>query len=83
MFQFTAQGAYECARTVYTIALTTFPAKKSIWLRAAYLEKNYGTRESLESLLQRAVAHCPKSEVISLQLLFNLSSLNFSDRCYG
>lgn len=57
------QGAYECARTVYGIALAEFPGKKSIWLRAAYLEKNHGSRESLESLLQRAVAHCPKSEV--------------------
>lgn len=43
-----------------------FPSKKSIWLRAAYFEKNHGTRESLETLLQRAVAHCPKSEVLWL-----------------
>ncbi|XP_018318977.1 pre-mRNA-processing factor 6 isoform X2 [Agrilus planipennis] len=60
------QGAYECARTVYNHALTTFASKKSIWLRAAYLEKNHGTRDSLEGLLQRAVAHCPKSEVLWL-----------------
>lgn len=56
----------ECARAVYAYALTTFPSKKSIWLRAAYFEKTYGTRESLETLLQRAVAHCPKSEVLWL-----------------
>ncbi|KAH1016330.1 pre-mRNA-processing factor 6 [Dendroctonus ponderosae] len=62
----TTQGAYECARAVYNISLAAFPGKKSIWLRAAYLEKNHGTRESLESLLQRAVAHCPKSEVLWL-----------------
>nr|CAH7767016.1 unnamed protein product [Callosobruchus chinensis] len=61
-----SQGAYECARTVYNIALAAFPGKKSIWLRAAYLEKNHGSRESLETLLQRAVAHCPKSEVLWL-----------------
>uniref|UniRef100_A0A1Y1M7J4 Pre-mRNA-processing factor 6 n=1 Tax=Photinus pyralis TaxID=7054 RepID=A0A1Y1M7J4_PHOPY len=61
-----SQGAYECARSVYSHSLTAFPSKKSIWLRAAYLEKNHGTRESLESLLQRAVAHCPKSEVLWL-----------------
>jgi len=60
------QGALECARAVYAYALTTFPSKKSIWLRAAYFEKTYGTRESLEALLQRAVAHCPKSEVLWL-----------------
>lgn len=61
--QCVSQGAFECARSVYNHALAAFPGKKSIWLRAAYLEKNHGTRESLESLLQRAVAHCPKSEV--------------------
>lgn len=51
---------------MYAHALTTFPSKKNIWLRAAYFEKNYGTRESLESLLQKAVAHCPKAEVLWL-----------------
>ena len=30
------------------------------------MEKNHGTRESLESLLKRAVAHCPKAEVLWL-----------------
>ncbi|XP_058800576.1 pre-mRNA-processing factor 6 [Phymastichus coffea] len=60
------QQAYECARAVYAYALTAFPSKKSIWLRAAYFEKNYGTRESLETLLQRAVAHCPKNEQLWL-----------------
>lgn len=60
------EGAYECARAVYGYALSVFPSKKSIWLRAAYLEKQHGTRASLEALLQRAVAHCPKSEVLWL-----------------
>ncbi|XP_039250492.1 pre-mRNA-processing factor 6-like [Styela clava] len=61
-----SHGAYECARAIYAHALNTLPGKKSIWLRAAYLEKNHGTRETLESLLQRAVAHCPKAEVLWL-----------------
>ncbi|XP_071451634.1 pre-mRNA-processing factor 6 [Hetaerina americana] len=60
------QGAFECARTIYAHALSVFPSKKSIWLRAAYFEKTNGSRESLEALLQRAVAHCPKSEVLWL-----------------
>ena len=46
--------------------LTTFPNKKNVWLRAAYFEKNHGSREQLESLLQKAVAHCPKAEVLWL-----------------
>ena len=35
-------------------------------MRAAYFEKDYGTRETLETLLQKAVAHCPKAEVLWL-----------------
>lgn len=106
MFQCVAHGALECARAIYAHALQVFPSKKSVWLRAAYFEKNHGTRwpdlvsnpsqktfwsttvsvfqlsctqlrlcssptllfhrESLEALLQRAVAHCPKAEVLWL-----------------
>jgi len=43
-----------------------FPEKKSIWIDAAHFEKDHGTRESLEELLQRAVKHCPKAEVLWL-----------------
>lgn len=60
------QGAFECSRAVYSHALEIFPAKKSIWLRAAHFERQHGTRDSLESLLQRAVAHCPQAEVLWL-----------------
>ncbi|KAG8131585.1 putative Pre-mRNA-processing factor 6-like protein [Naja naja] len=48
-----AHNALECARAIYAYALQVFPSKKSVWLRAAYFEKNHGTR---------AVAHCPKAE---------------------
>lgn len=98
VLQCVAHGALECARAIYAHALQVFPSKKSVWLRAAYFEKNHGTRwpnqipnvansrciniscsrfhpsssfiaslrESLEALLQRAVAHCPKAEVLWL-----------------
>ncbi|KAF9486850.1 TPR-like protein [Pleurotus eryngii] len=36
------------------------------WLRAAELEKAHGTRESLETILERAVHHCPHVEVLWL-----------------
>jgi hypothetical protein len=65
-FQCASNGAVECARAIYAFALQEFASKKSIWLRAAYFEKNHGTRDSLEALLQRAVAHCPKAEVLWL-----------------
>merc|ERR1712136_223908 len=60
----TNQGAYACA--IYSHALKTFPSKKSIWLQAAFFEKAHGTREELESLLQKAVTNCPKAEVLWL-----------------
>ena len=64
--QCTANEAYECARAMYAHALTVFPSKTDLWLSAAYFEKSHGSRESLEALLQKAVAHCPKAEVLWL-----------------
>jgi hypothetical protein len=52
------------ARAIYEHALAAFPAKKSVWLAAAQLEAERGTRDSLEALLRRAVAHCPRAEVL-------------------
>lgn len=60
------QQAFECARAIFGHALSVFPSKKSIWLRAAYFEKAHGTRQSLEALLQRAVTYCPQAEVLWL-----------------
>lgn len=42
--QCVAHSALECARAIYAYALQVFPSKKSVWLRAAYFEKNHGTR---------------------------------------
>jgi pre-mRNA-processing factor 6 len=56
----------ECARAIYSHALGIFPTKKSIWKQAASFEKQFGSRESLENLLQRAVSHCPQAEVLWL-----------------
>ena len=44
LFQCVAHNALECARAIYAYALQVFPSKKSVWLRAAYFEKNHGTR---------------------------------------
>ena len=64
--QCTAHEAYECARAIYAHCLTVYPNKKNIWLQAAYFEQKHGSRETLEVLLQKAVAHCPKAEVLWL-----------------
>jgi len=63
---FASNNAFDAARAVYAYTLTIFPTKKSIWLRAAFFEKNHGTKEQLENLLQRAVTYCPKAEVLWL-----------------
>lgn len=62
----THQNAYECARAIYAHALNVYPTKRDLWMAAAYFEKDFGKRESLEALLQKAVAHCPKAEVLWL-----------------
>lgn len=62
----TQESAYACARAIYAHALSVFPKKKSIWLRAAFFEKEHGTRESLEKHLEEAVSHCPQAEVLWL-----------------
>lgn len=60
------RGSVETARSIYTHALAVFPGKKSVWRRAAQLEKSHGTRESLDALLRKAVTYCPQAEVLWL-----------------
>jgi pre-mRNA-processing factor 6 len=62
----TKQVAYECARAIYAHALSVYPSKKELWMAAAYFEREHGTRDSLETLLQKAVANCPKAETLWL-----------------
>ncbi|KAI8545948.1 hypothetical protein RHMOL_Rhmol07G0077300 [Rhododendron molle] len=56
----------ETARAIYAHALTVFLTKKSIWLKAAQLEKTYGTEESLDALLHKATMYMPQAEVLWL-----------------
>ena len=60
------RGSAETARAIFAHALSVFPGKKSIWRRAAQLEKAAGTRESLDALLRKAVQYCPQAEVLWL-----------------
>lgn len=62
------EGAYECARAIYTYARKSHSTKKQLWLEAASFEKKHGTREQLEELLSTAVTSCPKAEVLWLML---------------
>lgn len=60
------RGSVEAARAIYAHAITVFPGKKGVWLRAAKLEQSQGERERLDALLRRAVTYCPQAEVLWL-----------------
>ncbi|CAL1406605.1 unnamed protein product [Linum trigynum] len=60
------RGSIETARAIYAHALSVFLTKKSIWLKAAQLEKSHGTRESLDAFLRKAVTYTPQTEVLWL-----------------
>eukprot|EP00727_Mastigamoeba_balamuthi_P007956 m51a1_g3781 putative pre-mrna-processing factor 6 (965) ;mRNA; r:158147-161220 len=59
-------GCVVTARALYVQALIVFPGKKSLWLGLAQLEKQHGTREALDGVLQKAVSYCPQAEVLWL-----------------
>eukprot|EP00884_Botryococcus_braunii_P009418 jgi/Botrbrau1/18478/Bobra.0072s0060.1 len=60
------RGSVHTARAMIAHALEVFKAKKSVWRRAAQLEKVHGTRDSLNAVLSEAVRHCPEAEVLWL-----------------
>lgn len=62
------RGRYQTARAIHTYALRVFVNSKTLWLAAADLEKNHGTKESLWQLLEKAVEACPQSEVLWMML---------------
>lgn len=61
-------GHVGTARAMYAYALRIFVNRKSIWLAAADLERNHGTKEALWQLLSKAVEACPQSDVLWMQL---------------
>eukprot|EP00887_Chlorella_sp_A99_P001425 scaffold8.g1425.t1 len=62
----TKRGAVETGRAIFAHAISAFPSKKSVWRRAAQLEKAHGTPASLDALLRKAVTYCPQAEVLWL-----------------
>ena len=63
-----ARERYGTARAIYAYALRVFVNRKSIWLAAAELERDHGTKEALWQVLEKAVEACPQSEVLWMQL---------------
>lgn len=60
------KGAFGVAKAIAAHLCATFPKKKSVWLRAAQLERAHGTPESLDALLKRAVVAAPQAEILWL-----------------
>ena len=50
-------------------ALSNFPTKKSVWVRAVQHEQAHGTNESLDALLRRAVSYCPHAQARACLLI--------------
>lgn len=62
------RGKYTTARAIYAYALRIFVNSRKLWLAAADLEKNHGTKEALWQTLEKAVEACPQSEVLWMML---------------
>lgn len=62
------RGYYGTAREIYAYALQVFVNSRKLWLAAADLEKNYGSKEALWKLLEKSVEACPQSEVLWMML---------------
>ena len=63
-----ARGRYQTARSMYAYAIRVFTNSSHLWLAAADMERNHGTKESLTELLERSVEACPSNEVLWMQL---------------
>ncbi|TMS39246.1 hypothetical protein L596_005801 [Steinernema carpocapsae] len=65
---FTMEKAYACARAVYAHALGVFQTKKQVWSDAILFEKEHGTIENYDGLLEKATKVCHKYEEFWLRL---------------
>ncbi|KAG8788064.1 hypothetical protein FRB91_008696 [Serendipita sp. 411] len=63
-----ARGQVGTGRAILAYALKVFPDKRALWRAAADLEREHGTRQSLDDLLTQAVQHCPQAEALWLML---------------
>ncbi|KAN0018656.1 hypothetical protein ACTFIU_008585 [Dictyostelium citrinum] len=57
-----SRGSIKTANAIYAHILSVFPTKKSVWLKVAQLEKQHGTKETLDQTLEKATQKCPQYE---------------------
>ena len=61
------RGGAETARAIYAHALDSgFSHKKGLWIKAAMLEKQFGTPDAVDAILRKAVTFCPNAEILWL-----------------
>ncbi|MCO5589774.1 hypothetical protein L7F22_043743 [Adiantum nelumboides] len=60
------RGRIATARAILAYTLRHFTEQASIWKIAADLEKQHGSKATLQRLLEKAVSSCPKSEELWL-----------------
>jgi hypothetical protein len=80
------RGSVHTARAMISHALEVFKAKKSVWRRAAQLEKLHGTRESLNAVLSEAVRHCPgvcQPAFSTIGIFTNHCAAAVTEECWG
>eukprot|EP01035_Chromulina_nebulosa_P017336 gene17336-22881_t len=54
------------ARAIYKHAISVYPSNKHIWSAYVVLEKDFGTKESIDLVLTQAVENCPTAETLWL-----------------
>ena len=55
-----SRGAVETARAILGAATAALPTKKSVWRKAAELERAHGAAGAVDALLKKAVTFCPQ-----------------------
>eukprot|EP01064_Diplonema_japonicum_P011298 TRINITY_DN18578_c1_g1_i1.p1 TRINITY_DN18578_c1_g1~~TRINITY_DN18578_c1_g1_i1.p1 ORF type:complete len:939 (+),score=249.69 TRINITY_DN18578_c1_g1_i1:57-2873(+) len=61
-----ANKSFQTARAIYAYALQQYPKKKSLWFKAALLEKNHFGFQETDALLSEAVKACPEADYLWL-----------------
>jgi pre-mRNA-processing factor 6 len=64
----TKLGSHVTARAIYARIAATFPGEQDIWQHFADCERQYGTPEDLERVLENAVKYCPRAEILWLMV---------------
>lgn len=55
-----SRGAVVTARAILAAATAALPTKKSVWRKAAELERAHGEPGAVDALLKKAVTFCPQ-----------------------